>query len=88
MNRKRFIYFTDLILIPLFILSLYTAISTLMFGNSVGGYTTIVCLILFLSGTQMLLIAILGEYVSKDYMENKARPIYIVKDTNRRKRYN
>lgn len=70
------------------ILSLYTAISTLMFGNSVGGYTTIVCLILFLSGTQMLLIAILGEYVSKDYMENKARPIYIVKDTNRRKRYN
>ena len=40
------------------------------------------CLILFLSGTQMLLIAILGEYVSKDYMENKARPIYIVKDTN------
>lgn len=66
------------------ILALYTAISTLLFGNSVGGYTTIVCLILFLSGTQMLLIAILGEYVSKDYMENKARPIYIVKDSNRK----
>lgn len=65
------------------ILSVYTAVSTLLFGNSVGGYTTIVCLILFLSGTQMLLIAILGEYVSKDYMENKARPIYIVKDSNR-----
>lgn len=69
-------------------LSIYTALSTLLFGNRVGGYTTIVCLILFLSGTQMLLIAILGEYVSKDYMENKARPIYIVKESNRKKRYN
>ena len=47
------------------ILALYTAISTLLFGNSVGGYTTIVCLILFLSGTQMLLIAILWRVCIK-----------------------
>ena len=66
------------------LLSLYTAISTLLYGNDVSGYTTIVCLILFLSGTQMLFIAILGEYISKDYMENKARPIYIVKDSNKK----
>ena len=80
--------FGVLLFIGSIILSLYTAISTLLFGNSVSGYTTIVCLILFLSGTQMLLIAILGEYVSKDYMENKARPIYIVKDSNRKQGYN
>lgn len=66
------------------LLSLYTAVSTLLYGNDVSGYTTIVCLILFLSGTQMLFIAILGEYISKDYMENKARPIYIVKDSNKK----
>lgn len=65
------------------ILSLYTALSTLLYGNRVSGYTTIVCLILFLSGTQMLFIAILGEYISKDYMENKGRPIYIIKESNR-----
>ncbi|WP_294578631.1 glycosyltransferase family 2 protein [uncultured Thomasclavelia sp.] len=70
------------------ILLLYTAISTLLFGNSVSGYTTIVCLILFLSGSQMLFTSILGQYISKDYMENKARPIYIVKDSNRKQRYN
>lgn len=70
----------------LFIISLvlvmYIVVSILLFGNVVSGYTIIICLILFLSGIQMLLMALLGEYVSKDYMENKARPIYIVKDTN------
>lgn len=68
----------------LFVLSmiygLCTGISTLVFGNKVDGYTTIVCLILFLNGIQLLVISILGEYISKNYMESKGRPIYIVKE--------
>ena len=43
----------------------------------------LVCLILFLSGLQMLFVAILGQYTTKDYMESKQRPIYIVKETSR-----
>ena len=42
----------------------------------------LVCLILFLSGLQMLFVAILGQYTTKDYMESKKRPIYIVKETS------
>lgn len=68
----------------LFILSLFlafgTAVSTLIFGNEVNGWTTIVCLILFLNGMQMLFLSVLGEYVSKNYMESKGRPVYIIKD--------
>lgn len=54
----------------------------LLFDNVINSYMIIICLILFLSGIQMLLISILGEYVSKDYMENKDRPIYIIKESN------
>lgn len=57
-----------------------TGVHTLIFGNKVSGYTTIVCLILFLNGIQLLVISILGEYISKNYMESKGRPIYIVKE--------
>jgi len=56
------------------------AVQTLIFGNDVDGWTTIVCLILFLNGIQLLFISILGEYISKGYMESKNRPIYIIKD--------
>lgn len=70
----------------LFVLSmvygLVTGISTLVFGNEVSGYTTIVCLILFLNGVQLLVISVLGEYISKNYMESKGRPIYIVKESS------
>lgn len=57
-----------------------TGLHTLIFGNKTSGYTTIVCLILFLNGIQLLVISVLGEYISKNYMESKGRPIYIVKE--------
>ena len=43
----------------------------------------LVGLILFLSGLQMLFVAILGQYTTKDYLESKQRPIYIVKETSK-----
>ena len=68
----------------LFLLSLIygsiTAIGTIFFGNAVNGWTTIVCLILFLNGIQLLFLSILGGYVSKNYMESKGRPVYIIKE--------
>ena len=44
-----------------------------------AGIPLLICLILLLNGVQMFFISILGQYVSKDYMESKKRPIYIVK---------
>lgn len=43
----------------------------------------VVCLILFLSGLQMIFVGILGQYTTKDYLESKQRPIFIVKETSK-----
>ena len=63
-------------------------IASILFG--LGGFFFhakalfyVVCLILFLSGLQMIFVAILGQYTTKDYMESKQRPIYIVKEASK-----
>jgi glycosyltransferase involved in cell wall biosynthesis len=50
-------------------------------GETSGGYYTLLCTILLLGGFQLLSIGILGEYLSKTYLETKHRPIYIVKES-------
>ncbi|MCD7950926.1 MAG: glycosyltransferase family 2 protein [Erysipelotrichaceae bacterium] len=55
-------------------------IQKLVIGISISGYATIVCLILFIGGIQMILLGIIGEYLARTYIETKQRPIYIVKD--------
>ena len=65
-----------------FIYIIITLIQTLIFGISVPGYVTTLCAVLFLGGIIELSIGILGEYISRIYMESKHRPIYLVKDTN------
>ena len=56
-----------------------TAVFTVILRGGLNGIPMLVCLILLLNGIQMFFISILGQYVSKDYMESKKRPIYIVK---------
>lgn len=55
-------------------------IEKLAFGIAVPGYATIVVLILFLGGLQLLALGINGEYLSKTYIQSKHRPIYITKE--------
>ncbi|MCQ5128025.1 glycosyltransferase family 2 protein, partial [Butyricicoccus faecihominis] len=54
---------------------------TLAFGETVGGYPSIMCVILFIGGIQLFCTGILGQYLSKTYLETKKRPIYIVRET-------
>lgn len=56
---------------------LVTIIQRLFFGVDVPGYATIVVLILFLGGIQLLILGILGEYLAKTYIQGKNRPVYI-----------
>lgn len=53
----------------------------LLLHRHVSGFAAVIFLILLLGGIQLLFISVIGQYVSKDYMENKNRPIYIVKKT-------
>ncbi len=51
-----------------------------LFGNSVSGWSTIVCLILLLGGMQLFVIGILGLYLAGIFRETKGRPVYVVKE--------
>ncbi|MBQ9894413.1 MAG: glycosyltransferase family 2 protein [Ruminococcus sp.] len=64
-----------------FILMIITVIKTLAFGEDVAGYPTTICVIFLLSGLQLFCTGILGQYLSKTYLETKNRPIYITKET-------
>lgn len=59
---------------------LFVIVKTLAFGETVQGYPTIVTLILFLSGVQLLILGILGEYLARIYVQGKGRPVYIEKE--------
>ncbi len=60
-------------------------IKTLCFGDPVGGWPSLVCIILMLSGIQLFCIGIIGAYLSKTYLETKKRPIYIIKEKGKNK---
>lgn len=59
---------------------LWIVIKTLMLGSAINGYPSLVAIISFLGGIQLLGIGIVGEYVGKTYLESKQRPIYITED--------
>ena len=68
-----------LILILSFLMIFYSIIQK-MLGNTVDGWTFIVCSLWLLGGIQMLSLGIIGEYIGKIYSEAKARPRYLVTD--------
>lgn len=64
-----------------FILGLFYIIKTLMFGETIQGFPTLITMILFFSGVQLLSIGILGEYIGHMFIESKQRPLYFIKKT-------
>ena len=54
---------------------------TIVFGDPVGGWPSMVCILLSVSGIQLLCMGIIGQYLAKTYLETKKRPIYIIKET-------
>ncbi|AWZ48872.1 glycosyltransferase [Clostridiaceae bacterium 14S0207] len=65
-----------------FIYLLYIIFKTILFGSDISGFPTIVCLILILGGFQLISLGIIGEYLSKTYLETKKRPKYFIKEKN------
>lgn len=57
---------------------IYIVGKTLIYGEPIQGFPTIICTILFLGGCQLLALGIIGEYIGKIYNESKRRPPYIV----------
>ena len=65
-----------------FIYALYTIVKTLCFGPDVDGYTSLVCSVLIIGGLILISMGVVGEYVSRVYLEVKNRPNYIINETN------
>jgi len=63
-----------------FLLIVVIVIRTALFGDPVAGWPSLVCIISLISGVQLFCLGIVGQYVSKTYLEVKERPIYIVKE--------
>ncbi|MEK4721918.1 MULTISPECIES: glycosyltransferase family 2 protein [Lactococcus] len=64
------------------ILSLFYTVKTLVWGDSVQGFPTLVILVLMLGGLQLLASGIIGKYLAKTFIEVKKRPNYIIKESN------
>lgn len=63
-----------------FIYLLYIIVTTLVYGVDVPGYASIICLIMFFGGLQLIALGIIGEYLARTYMETKRRPNYFIKE--------
>ena len=63
-----------------FIYMCYVLVKTILYGEPVQGYPTLVILILFLGGVQLLSLGIIGEYLGRVFHETKNRPVYLISE--------
>ena len=63
-----------------FLFALFIIYKTLVYGNSVTGYPSLMVVVLFLGGMQLMALGIIGEYLGRMFMETKQRPLYLIKD--------
>ena len=64
-----------------FIYASFLVIRAMLFGVDVAGYTSIMVVVLFLGGIQLISLGVIGEYVGRIYKETKKRPLYLVNET-------
>ncbi|MCH5250109.1 MAG: glycosyltransferase family 2 protein [Lachnospiraceae bacterium] len=63
-----------------FLLIVVTIIRKLLFGDPTSGWPSLVCIISLVGGVQLFCLGIVGQYLSKTYMEVKKRPVYLIKE--------
>ena len=63
-----------------FILIIFVIVRTLLFGDPTNGWPSMICIVVFFAGTQLMCTGIVGAYLGKTYLETKNRPIYITKE--------
>lgn len=63
-----------------FLFGVFIVVKTLFFGNPVPGYPSLLVVVLFLGGIQLMALGVIGEYLGRMFDETKRRPLYLVKD--------
>lgn len=65
-----------------FVMIVIIIVKTLVWGDPVSGWPSLVCILFLVSGIQLFCTGIIGEYLAKTYLETKKRPLYILKETD------
>ena len=76
----RIISVTGIIVSLLSVAGILWTLFQYFFGTTVSGWTSILCVVCFLSGVQLMSLGVVGEYIGKIYMETKSRPRYIISE--------
>ncbi|WP_405420024.1 glycosyltransferase family 2 protein [Marinobacter flavimaris] len=71
-------YLGAMVAVFAFIYGFFIVIRTLLYGDPVAGFPTLMTVILFLGGVQLLFLGILGEYLGRMFDETKGRPLYLI----------
>lgn len=64
---------------------LFIILRALLFGDPTSGWPSLVSIVLFIGGIQLLSLGIIGKYIGKIFLETKKRPVYIVRETEKQK---
>lgn len=67
-----------------FLAIIFVVVRRLIFGDPVSGWASLVCIITFIGGVQLFCMGIIGQYLSKTYLEAKRRPHFIISETNKK----
>lgn len=78
-------YFGLVISFFAFLYMLWIIVKTLFFGESVSGYPSLMTVILFMGGIQLICLGVIGEYLGRIFSETKQRPVYFVDEYNNEK---
>ena len=62
------------------IFAIYVIIKTIIWGDPVAGFPSLFCMILFMGGSILLFLGLIGRYISKIYIETKRRPLFVAKE--------
>lgn len=74
-------YFGLIVAVLAFILGAIYLVRTLLLGNPVPGYPSLMVVMLFMGGVQLFTIGIIGEYIGRIYTESKRRPLYLIRSS-------
>lgn len=64
-----------------FLMGIIVVVKTLIWGDPVAGFPTLICVVFLIGGIQLLIMGIQGQYISKTYTEVKKRPVYLIRET-------